>query len=137
MQGLEQAVNYLELGSDDETMVGGAVTIDSLTLPQGLVMQVDQLEGTKKFDSSGERVEFIVDDADGKVYAQLQINGIGTQKVESESGRGIGKTIGPFSADKVINLKARNGNPATGKVGAFCRLRRRHAKPSSEHAYRD
>jgi hypothetical protein len=132
---LEREVEYLHIFNDALVLAGGVGDLGTVTVKAGTVYQVDRLEVHNKYNAAGsERVEIYLVDADNQVYAQALVNGIASIVNDDKAGRGVGRSIGPFDADKVLTLKARGGSPATNTIGGCARLRRRHPKPSSVDA---
>lgn len=132
---LERESEFLQIFNDALLLAGGVGTFGTLTVKQGTVYQIDRIEAHNKYNAAGsERLEVYLEDSDSVVYGQVLVNGIASVANEDKAGRGVGRSIGPFAADKVLSLKARGGNPVTNIVGACVRLRRRHPKPSSVDA---
>lgn len=121
--------NYVTIGAAlpvalaaNPNPIGGA-GVGLVTVQPGVVFRVSNIQANILANAGGEFAEFRVltsaGTAEANTFACLHTSGVGTFKVDAETGDPIGKLIGPFTTATVLQVGvfAQTGAP-TGSCTA-------------------
>lgn len=115
-----------------DTPIGGSTT---QTVQPGVVYRISNLQLNLGSSAGGERATAQVVDgsSDANPYCQLTGNGIGSFKLDAETGVPIGQVIGPFTVATTIAVGLINKNSANGDLfaSAYATLERVIPSPAN------